>query len=121
MTNSISRQSRRSLFLKNNNSSSNWKSLSLKAVLLFLTASAVFTPGLLVRAEIIIGIIENYNSQRKQATINLGKKDGVGKYDRGKIELTSLDSPNVRFIGANIEVVKVNESKNFILFLIDEN
>ncbi|MGK7915934.1 MAG: tetratricopeptide repeat protein [Prochloraceae cyanobacterium] len=110
MTNSISHQSRRSLFLKNNNSLSNWKSLSLKAVLFFLTASAVFTPGLLVRAEIIIGIIENYNSQRKQATINLGKKDGVGKYDRGKIELTSLDNPNARFIGANIEVVSVKEN-----------
>ena len=110
MTNSNFRQPRRSLFLKKNNSSSNWKSLSLKAILFFLTASAVFTPGLLVRAEIIIGIIENYNSQRKQATINLGKKDGVGKYDRGKIELTSLDSPNVRFIGANIEVVRVDEN-----------
>ncbi len=114
MTNSISPQSCRSLSLKNDSSLSKWKSLSLKAVLFFLTASAVLSPGFLVRAEIIIGIIQNYNSQSKQATINLGKKNGVGKYDRGKIELTSLDSPNVRFIGANIVVVSVKENSAIV-------
>ncbi len=106
----ISHQYRRLIFLKRKDHSSNWKSLSLKAVLFVLTASAVFTTGLIVRAEIIIGIVESYNPQSKQATINLGKKDRVDKYDRGKIELTSLDSPNVRFIGANIVVISVDEN-----------
>ena len=110
MFDSISRQYRDLLLLKRKDSSSNWNSLSLKAVLFVLTASAVFTTGLIVRAEIIIGIVESYNPQSKQATINLGKKDRVGKYDRGKIELTSLDSPNVRFIGANIVVISVDEN-----------
>ena len=110
MIDSISRRYRRLLLLKRKDSSSNWKSLSLKVVLFFLTASAVFTTGLIARAEIIIGIVESFNPQSKQATINLGKKDRVGKYDRGKIELTSLDSPNVRFIGANIVVISVDEN-----------
>ena len=110
MIDSIFRQYRRLLFLKRKDSSSNWKSLPLRSVLFFLTASAVFSTGLIVRAEIIIGIVESYNPQSKQATINLGKKDRVGKYDRGKIELTSLDSPNVRFIGANIVVISVDEN-----------
>ncbi len=108
--NSLFYRSRRSSFLKNKNSTSYWKSLSLKVIFSFLTAAAVFSPAFLVRAEIIIGIIEKYNPQRKQATINLGKKDGIGKYDRGKIELTSLDSPNVRFIGANVVVISVDEN-----------
>ena len=110
MIDSISRQYLRLLFLKKKDFSSNLKSFSLKAALFILTASAVFTSGLVVRAEIIIGIVESYDPQSKQATINLGKKDSVGKYDRGKIELTSLDSPNVRFIGANIVVISVDEN-----------
>ncbi|MDJ0900327.1 MAG: MAP7 domain-containing protein [Xenococcus sp. MO_188.B8] len=110
MIDSISRQYLRLLFLKKKDFSSNLKSFSLKAALFILTASAVFTSGLVVRAEIIIGIVESYDLQSKQATINLGKKDSVGKYDRGKIELTSLDSPNVRFIGANIVVISVDEN-----------
>ena len=91
------------------------RSSSLKIALFFLTVSAILIPGMSsVRAEIIIGILEKYNSQRKQATINLGKKNGVGKYDRGKIELTSLDSPNVRFIGANIVVISVSENSALV-------
>lgn len=58
----------------------------------------------------IRGIVENYSPQNQQATISLGKEDGVGKYDRGKIKLSSLDSPNAKFIGANITVISVEEN-----------
>ncbi|MGB5709320.1 MAG: hypothetical protein WBM44_00165 [Waterburya sp.] len=106
----ISRQYGRSLLLNKKGSLSNWKTLSLKTSIFLLSTVAMLAPSLSVKAEIIMGIIENYNPQNRQATINLGKKDGVGKYDRGKIELTSLDSPDVKFIGANIVVVSVGEN-----------
>lgn len=90
--------------------SSNWKTLSLKTSLFLLSTAAILAPGLSAQAEIVIGIIENYSPQSRQATISLGKQDGVGKYDRGKVKLTSLDSPNVEFIGANIVVVSVDDN-----------
>ncbi|MGK7937713.1 MAG: hypothetical protein AB4206_18260 [Xenococcaceae cyanobacterium] len=86
------------------------KNIFLNTVIFFLATSMTFAPGFLARAAMIIGLIESYDSQSKQATINLGKKDGLGKYDRGKIEFTSLDDPNVRFIGANIVVLSVKEN-----------
>ena len=86
------------------------KNILLKTIFLVLVTSVTFAPGFLARAAMIIGLIESYDSQNKQATINLGKKDGLGKYDRGKIEFTSLDDPNVRFIGANIVVLSVKEN-----------
>ena len=106
----ISRQNGRSLLLNKKAFVGNWKILSLKTSLLLLSTATMLAPGLSVKAEIIMGIIENYNSQSRQATISLGKQDGVGKYDRGKIELTSLDSPEVKFIGANIVVISVEEN-----------
>ena len=106
----ISRQYGHSLLPDKKNAVHNWKTLSLKTSLLVLSAAAMLVPGLSVKAEIIMGMIENYNPQSRQAIISLGKKDGVGKYDRGKIKLTSLDSPNVKFIGANIVVVRVEEN-----------
>ena len=106
----ISRRNGRSLLLNKKGFVGNWKILSLKTSLFFLSAATMLAPSLSVKAEIIMGIIENYNPQSRQATISLGKKDGVGKYDRGKIELTSLDSPDVKFIGANIVVISVEEN-----------
>ncbi|MDJ0573452.1 MAG: hypothetical protein QNJ53_31045 [Pleurocapsa sp. MO_192.B19] len=105
MNDLIYRQCGRSLLLNKN-----LKLLSLKAFLFLLSTAAMLAPSLSARAEIIMGIIETYNPQSRQATINLGKKDGVGKYDRGKIQLTSLDSPNIKFIGANIVVISVDEN-----------
>ena len=86
------------------------KNILVKTIILVFITSFAFVPGFLARAAMIIGLIESYDSQTKQATINLGKKDGLGKYDRGKIEFTSLDDPNVRFIGANIVVLSVKEN-----------
>ena len=86
------------------------KNILLKTIIFILVTSVAVAPGFLARAAKIMGLIESYNSQTKQATINLGKKDGLGKYDRGKIEFTSLDDPNVRFIGANIVVLSVKEN-----------
>ena len=86
------------------------KNILLKTIIFIFVTSVAFAPGFLARAATIVGLIESYDSQSKQATINLGKKDGLGKYDRGKIEFTSLDDPNVRFIGANIVVLSVKEN-----------
>ncbi len=86
------------------------KNIFFKTVIFLLVTSMTLAPGFLARAAMIIGLIESYDPQTKQATINLGKKDGLGKYDRGKIEFTSLDDPNVRFIGANIVVLSVKEN-----------
>ena len=109
MTDSILRQYHH-LFVKNSHSTHKRTSLALKSALFFLTALAVFVPGLPVSAEMISGKIEKYDPQLQQATIDLGKEDGIDKYDRGKIELTSLDSPNVKFIGANVVVISVEEN-----------
>ncbi len=106
----ISRRNGHPLLLNKKGFISNWKILSLKTSLFLLSAATMLAPSLSVKAEIIMGIIETYNPQSRQATISLGKKDGVGKYDRGKIELTSLDSPDVKFIGANIVVISVEEN-----------
>jgi len=106
----ISRHNGRSLLLNRKGFLNNWKVLSLKTSLLVLSTAAILAPGLSVKAEIIMGIIENYSPQNRQATISLGKQDGVGKYDRGKIKLTSLDSPDVKFIGANIVVISVDQN-----------
>ena len=106
----ISRRNGRSLLLNKKGFVGNWKILSLKTSLFLLSAATILAPSLSVKAEIIRGIIENYNPQSRQATISLGKKDGVGKYDRGKIELTSLDSPDIKFIGANVVVISVEEN-----------
>lgn len=103
---------------QNKGSLSNWKILSLKTSLFLLSTVAILAPGMSVKAEIIMGIIETYNPQSRQATISLGQQDGIGKYDRGKIELTSLDSPNVRFVGANIVVVSVE--KNYAVVSVRE-
>ena len=106
----ISRKYGRSLLINNKSSLNNWKILFLKTSLFVLSTAAMLAPGLSVKAEIIMGMIQNYNPQSKQATISLGTNDGVGKYDLGKIKLTSLDSPDVKFIGANIVVVSVTEN-----------
>ncbi|MEL7523127.1 MAG: hypothetical protein AAGJ80_16190, partial [Cyanobacteria bacterium J06553_1] len=83
---------------------------SAKTFLLLVSAIAMLVPGLAARAEIIQGKIESYSASDRQAVIDLGLEDGIGKHDRGKIKLTSLDSPNVEFIGANIVVVSVEEN-----------
>ena len=83
------------------------KVLRQKTALFLLSTAALLVPSLPLRAEIVRGVIEDYSSQDQQATISLGEDDGVGKYDRGKIQLTSLDSPNTKFIGANITVISV--------------
>ncbi|MEM7591987.1 MAG: hypothetical protein AAF383_10810 [Cyanobacteria bacterium P01_A01_bin.83] len=95
----------------------NWK-IPFKTSLLIVSTLAMLAPGMSVKAEIIMGIIETYNPQKREATISLGEQDGIGKYDRGKIELTSLDSPNVKFVGANIVVVKVED--NFAVVSVRE-
>ena len=81
-----------------------------KTSLFLLSTAALLVPSLPLRAEMVKGIIENYSPQNQQATISLGEEDGVGKYDRGKIQLTSLDSPNTKFIGANITVISVEDN-----------
>lgn len=83
---------------------------SAKTFLLLVSAIAMLVPGLAARAEIIQGKIESYSASDRQAIIDLGLEDGIGKHDRGKIKLTSLDSPNVEFIGANIVVISVEEN-----------
>ena len=88
-----------------------WSShLRWKTSLFLLSTTALLVPSLPLRAEMVKGVIENYSPQNQQATISLGEEDGVGKYDRGKIQLTSLDSPNTKFIGANITVISVEEN-----------
>lgn len=78
--------------------------------LFLLSTAALLVPSLPLKAEMIKGVVENYSPQNQQATISLGEEDGVGKYDRGKIQLSSLDSPNSKFIGANITVISVEEN-----------
>ena len=97
-------------FIKQKSSLRNLKVLSGKTSLFLLSTAAMLVPSLPLRAEIVRGIIENYSPQNQQATISLGEEDGVGKYDQGKIQLTSLDSPNTKFIGANITVISVEEN-----------
>ncbi|MEL6787131.1 MAG: hypothetical protein AAFO76_06905, partial [Cyanobacteria bacterium J06607_15] len=83
---------------------------TFKTSLLLLSAIAMLLPGLAAEAEIIKGKIASYSPEDRQAVIDLGEEDGVGKHDQGKIKLTSLDNPNVEFIGANIVVVSVEEN-----------
>ena len=109
MADSIFRQYHH-LFVKTSHPTRKETSISLKSALFVFTALAVFVSGLPVSAEMIDGKIEKYDPQLQQATIDLGKEDGIDKYDRGKIELTSLDSPNVKFIGANVVVISVEEN-----------
>ena len=89
---------------KSSNSDRRWQ-----IPLFLLSTAALLVPSLPLRAEMIKGVIKNYSPQNQQATISLGEEDGVGKYDRGKIQLSSLDSPNTKFIGANITVISVEE------------
>ncbi|MEM6612843.1 MAG: hypothetical protein AAF652_11445 [Cyanobacteria bacterium P01_C01_bin.72] len=96
-----------SSWLLNKSKSFGSSNRSAKTLLLLFSAIAMLAPGLAARAEIIQGKIASYSAKDGQAVIDLGLEDGVGKYDRGKIKLTSLDSPNVEFIGANIVVVSV--------------
>ncbi|MEO1339931.1 MAG: hypothetical protein AAFV28_02015 [Cyanobacteria bacterium J06635_13] len=83
---------------------------TLKTSFLLLSAIAMLLPGLAAEAEIIEGKIASYSPEDRQAVIDLGEEDGIGKHDQGKIKLTSLDNPNVEFIGANIVVVSVEEN-----------
>lgn len=114
---SVFREGDRSLLQRKLGSLGNWK-VPFKTSLLIVSTIAMLAPGMSVKAEIIMGIIETYNPQKREATISLGEQDGIGKYDRGKIELTSLDSPNVKFVGANIVVVKVED--NFAVVSVRE-
>ena len=92
------------------NHKNSWSSYLGWKTSLLLSTAALLVPSLPLRAEMVKGIIENYSPQNQQATISLGEEDGVGKYDRGNIRLNSLDSPNTKFIGANITVISVEEN-----------
>ncbi|MEL6437815.1 MAG: hypothetical protein AAFQ80_00970 [Cyanobacteria bacterium J06621_8] len=116
--NPVFREKKRLWLQQSKNVLGNWNTLPLKTALFLISTLALIAPGAAVRAEIVLGIIETYNPQTREATISLGEQDGVGKYDRGKIELTSLDNPNVRFVGANIVVTKVE--KNFAVVSVRE-
>ncbi|WP_319423445.1 tetratricopeptide repeat protein [Pleurocapsa sp. FMAR1] len=98
------------LSLDPKDSSNSLKVVRWKTSLFLLSTAALLVPSLPLRAEIVRGIIKNYSPQNQQATISLGEEDDVGKYDRGKIQLTSLDSPNTKFIGANVTVISVEEN-----------
>lgn len=106
MTKQISHNDR----LASNQQNSSSTHLRWKTSLFLLSTATLLIPSLPLRAEMVKGVIENYSPQNQQATISLGEEDGVGKYDRGKIQLSSLDSPNTKFIGANITVISVEES-----------
>ena len=87
-----------------------WKTLYMPTIAFFLALLMTLGQGLIVLAAVLPGQIQSYTPGIRQATINLGAADGVGKYDRGQIELVSQDNPNSRFIAANIVVLQVKQN-----------
>ncbi len=98
-------------FSRNLRKSRKWSLAALPKISIILVAGAlVLSRGFSSWAALITGKVQDYDPTSKQATINLGKSDGIDKYDRGKIELSSLDDPNTRFVGANITVLSVDQN-----------
>ncbi len=86
----------------------------MPVIAFFLALLMTLGQGLIVLAAVMPGQIQSYTPEIRQATINLGSADGVGKYDRGQIELVSQDNPNSRFIAANIVVLQVKQNSAVI-------
>ncbi len=98
-------------FSRNLRKSTKWSLAALPKISIILVAGAlVLSRGFSSWAALITGKVQDYDPTSKQATINLGKSDGIDKYDQGKIELSSLDDPNTRFVGANITVLSVDQN-----------
>ena len=87
-----------------------WNALFKPIIAFFLALLMTLGHGLLVLAAVVAGQVQSYTPAIRQATISLGAANGVGKYDRGQIELVSQDNPNARFIAANIVVLQVNQN-----------
>ena len=91
-----------------------WKAFCKSTIAFLLALLITVSYGLLVAAAVVTGQVQEYSPNIRQAWINLGTADGVGKYDRGQIELVSQDNPNARFIAANIVVLQVNQNSALV-------
>ena len=91
-----------------------WKTLYVPVIAFLLALLMTLGQGMIVFAAVMTGQIQSYTPAIRQATISLGAANGVGKYDRGQIELVSQDNPNSRFIAANIVVLQVKQNSALV-------
>ncbi|NET36188.1 MAG: hypothetical protein F6K19_29885 [Cyanothece sp. SIO1E1] len=87
-----------------------WRPFYRQLLLFYLSTALALGHGMIAMAAALTGQVQRYTPSNRQAVINLGAADGIGKYDRGRIELISRDNPNSRFIAANIVVLQVNQN-----------